>query len=106
MAGSIPYALPASEGLVVGSAVSSESTISKYKGGSLLGWNLYGKTKSKIVLYDNSEKAEGRNYGPLTLNEHESIRDWFGSNGIQFKEAIWMKVVEGEVEGVLFLDIE
>lgn len=106
MPGSIPYALPASEGLVPGTAVESGSTISKYKGGSLLGWNLFGKTKCKIVFYDNSKEATGRNYGPVTLNERESIRDWFGSNGLQFKEAIWMKVIEGEAEGVIFCDIE
>jgi hypothetical protein len=106
MAGSRPYELPASEGLVSESNIETGSTIAKYKGGSLLGWNLYGKTKCKIILYDNIEKAEGKNFGPITLNEHESVRDWFGSNGLQFKTGIWMKVVEGEIEGCVFLDIE
>lgn len=104
--GATTYELPSS-GLIVGTAVPDESTLGgPYKGGSLLGWNLYGKTKSKIILYDNAEKAEGTNFGPVTLNEHESVRDWFGSNGIKFKNALYLKVLEGEVEGVVFAAVE
>lgn len=120
-----PYKLPASSGLIPETAVESKykksvfnentkkweetevtSEISKYKGGALLGWNLYGKEKSKIVIYDNAEKAEGKNFGPITLNASESVRDWFGSNGLQFKNALWLEVVEGAVEGCVFCDIE
>jgi hypothetical protein len=105
--GATAYIIPTSSGLIEGTAVSDESSLGGlYKGGSLLGWNLYGKIKSKIIFYDNSTEAKGTNYGPITLNEHESIRDWFGSNGIKFKEALYMKVVEGEVEGVVFAAVE
>lgn len=104
--GATTYKLPSVSGVIEGTAVKSGSEISEYKGGSLLGWNIYGKSKSKLIIYDNSVKAEGTNYGPVTLNEHESIRDWFGSNGIKFKEALYLKVVEGEIEGVVFAAIE
>lgn len=105
--GATTYAIPTSSGLIEGTAVSDESSLGgPYKGGSLLGWNLYGVKKSKILIYDNAEKAEGTNFGPVTLNEHESIRDWFGSNGIKFKTALYLKVLEGEVEGVVFAAVE
>lgn len=123
--GATPLQLPTKSGLVEGTAVenvykefeySAEkgehaevekvSALGKYKGGSLLGWNLYGIKKSKIILYDNVSEAKGTNYGPVTLNEHESVRDWFGSNGLKFKTALYLSIVEGEVEGVLFTDIE
>jgi len=107
MPGAKAYELPASEGLVPGTAVSDESSLGgPYKGGSFLGWNLYGKEKSKIIFYDNATKAEGTNFGKVSVNKEESVRDWFGSNGLQFKEAIWMKVIEGAVEGTIFADIE
>lgn len=100
------YQVPATSEFMKETAVSDESTLGgKYKGGNLLGWNLYGVEKSKVIIYDTEEKAEGRNYGPITLNEHESIRDWFPS-GIKIKNALYWKVLEGKVEGVLFCDIE
>jgi hypothetical protein len=104
--GATSYSIPTKSGLVVGTAVETGSQLAKYKGGSLLGWNLYAKTKAKIIFYDNLEKAEGVNYGPITLNERESIRDWFGSNGLQFKVALYMSIIEGEIEGVVFADVE
>lgn len=123
--GAESYEVPSKEGLVEGTAIESTykekvfnentkkyeevektSSLGKYKGGSLQGWNLRAKNKSLIIFYDNSKESKGKNFGPITFNERESIRDWFGPNGIKFKEAIFMKVVEGEVEGVIFCDIE
>ena len=106
MPGTRPYELPSSEGLIKGTNKETGSAISKYTGGSLLGWNLFAKTKVKFILYDNVEKAEGTNYGLVSLNERESIRDWFGPNGLEFKVALWLKLMEGELEGVVFADIE
>lgn len=105
--GAIPYEVPVTSGLMTETAVPDESSIGgKYKGGNLLGWNLYGAEKSKILIYDSEGIAEGKNFGPISLNEHESIRDWFGDQGIGFKKALYWKVLEGKVEGVIFCDIE
>ena len=104
--GPYPYKLPSGSGLIEGTAISAESTIAEYKGGSLLGWNLYGKEKSKIKLYDNAKEAKGINYGIVSINKEESCRDWFGSNGLKFKTALWIEVIEGTVEGCIFVDIE
>lgn len=98
--------MPSGSGIVEGTVVESGSELSKYKGGSLLGWNFFAKEKAKIILYDNIEKAEGNNYGLISLNANESIRDWFGSNGLKFKVGLYCKIVEGAVEGCLFVDIE
>lgn len=105
--GAKSYIVPASSKLMEETAIPDESNIGgKYKGGNLLGWNLYGKTKSKVIIYDTEEKAEGNNFGIISLNERESIRDWFGDQGIGFKNALYWKLLEGEIEGVLFADIE
>lgn len=105
--GAKPYQVPLTSEFMSETAVSDESSIGgKYKGGTLLGWNLYGVEKSKILIYDTEKEAEGTNFGPLTLNEGESIRDWFGGQGIGFKKALYWKVLLGKVEGVLFCDIE
>lgn len=100
------YKLPSSEGLVVGSNIESGSEISKYKGGALLGWNILAKVKAKIIFYDNASEASGTNFGPLFFAAEENKTIHFGYTGIKFSNAIWMKVVEGEVEGVIWLDIE
>ncbi len=105
--GALPYEVPVSSELMKETAISDESSIGgKYKGGNLLGWNLYAPEKAKVIIYDSEEKAEGKNYGPISLNKEESIRDWFGAQGIGFEKALYWKVIEGKVEGVLFCDIE
>lgn len=124
--GAKPYELPSSEGLISETNIKStfkesifnevtkkyeevekESSLGAYKGGNILGWNLFAKVKCKIKFYDNVKEAKGINYGPISINEHESIRDWFGAQGIGFKEAVFMKVEEGEAPiGVIFCDIE
>lgn len=122
--GATPYPLPASSGLIVGTNVENLfkesfynrvtkqheekevlSTIAKYRGGNLLGWNLYAKEKSKIILYDNVTEAKGTNFGSISFNENESIRDSF-TTGLKFKEGLYLDIVEGSVEGVVFADVE
>lgn len=105
--GAIPYEVPSSSGFMKETAIPDESSIGgKYKGGNLLGWNLYAVEKSKVIIYDTEENPEGKNFGPISMNESESIRDWFGAQGIGFKQALYWKVLSGKVEGVLFCDIQ
>jgi hypothetical protein len=124
--GSYPYAAPTTSGLVENTAVKSSykvsiynevtgkheevektSTIAEYKGGSLLGWNLYAPEKTKAIIYDNIEKAEGSNYGLISVNKEESIRDWFGSNGLKFKNGLFLHYIEGKFElSSIYVDIE
>lgn len=105
--GALSYEVPTSSGLMTETAVLDESSIGgKYKGGNLLGWNLFAPEKAKVIIYDSEEKAEGKNFGTISFNERESIRDWFGGQGIGFKKALYWKVLEGKVEGVIFADIE
>lgn len=124
--GAKPYELPTAEGLVPNTAIKTSykesvfneltkkyeevektSSLGELKGGSLLGWNLKAKVKCIIKFYGNSKEAKGTNFGPISLNENESIRDWFGSNGLEFKEGIFMQIITGEApEGVIFADIE
>jgi hypothetical protein len=125
MPGSYPFALPAASGVISGTLVEPKykksvfnvetkkyeeievaSSIESQVGGVIQGWSLYAPEKSKFIIYDNIEKAEGANYGEVALNEKESIRDWFGPNGLKFKHALYFKVLEGKVEGCLFIDIE
>ena len=86
--------------------VEKVSSLQTYKGGSLLGWWLYAPEKARVIFYDNIEKEEGTKYGPISFNEHESSRDWFGANGIKFKTALYYKILEGKLEGQIFVDIE
>lgn len=104
--GAKSYSVPATSELISETAVPDESTIGgKYKGGNLLGWSLYATEKSKVIIYDTEEKPEGKNFGPISFNANESIRDSF-SIPWGFQNALYWKVVEGKVEGVLFADIQ
>jgi hypothetical protein len=122
--GAKSYELPTSEGLVKESNIESKykesvynettgkyeeiektSSLGKYKGGNLLGWNIRSKGKAEIILYDNATEAKNNISGPLFFKEKENkINDF--SIGKNFSTAIWMKIIEGEVEGILWLDIE
>ncbi len=85
--------------------VEEVSELGKYRGGNLLGWDLFAPEKAKIIIYDNNKEAKGENYGPISLNENESIRDWFPS-GLRFKNGLFLEIIEGEIEGCVFADCE
>lgn len=55
-----------------------------------------------VDLYDGPDTSSAHPIIPLTFATSESIGDWFGPNGVLFKNALYVNVTSGEVKGAIF----
>jgi len=88
-------------------AVEKVSELGKYKGGNFFGYSLKSKGAAEVIFYDNAEKAEGKPIaGPIYFTAKES-KSFMDPTPVKFKEAIYMKIVSGEIEsGAIWADVE
>lgn len=73
-------------------------------GTSMLGWSLTNTSSSVAATINVLDGADttGELVFPITLAANESIRDWFGPNGIWFNVGITVQVTSGNVSGTVF----
>lgn len=73
-------------------------------GGTLSGFALRetGGAAALVNLRDGAD-ASADVVMPISFAAGESVRDWFGPNGISLYYGLFMEVVSGAVEGSVFL---
>lgn len=64
--------------------------------------NPSGAATAAINLYDGTDTSSAEPILPLTFAVSESLSDWFGPNGILFKNGVYANVTSGEVKGSVF----
>lgn len=76
-------------------------------GGGLLAGYAFRETSGTagavIRILDGSEPANGNLLVPISLSAGESTRDWYLPSAIGYINGIYVQVVSGAVEGVVFL---
>lgn len=67
------------------------------------GWvlaNPSGSVAATMNVYDSAD-GSGTIVMPFSLASSESISDWYGPNGVLFRNAVYANVTAGEVKGCL-----
>lgn len=60
-----------------------------------------GSATAALRLRDGTTSA-GTRILPIHLAINESVRDWFGPNGIVYEQGIFVEVVSGAIEGSIY----
>ena len=63
--------------------------------------NMSTSAEARLDLYDGADTT-GPSVFPINLGGDETTRDWFGPNGILFKNGVTINVTVGEVKGAIF----
>ena len=74
----------------------------------LMGWALVETTGAAVAaaeLYDGND-ATGQSLLPVTFQANESVRDWFGTQGILCQRGLYLNVTAGSVRGTLFVKLQ
>jgi hypothetical protein len=67
----------------------------------LFGWavrNVSSGTEAKFDIYDGTD-ASGVPVFPVNLAGNETNREWFGPNGVRFRNGVYVNVTAQEVKG-------
>ena len=61
-----------------------------------------GSATAALRLRDGTASS-GTRILPIHLAANESVRDWFGPNGIVYQQGIYVEVVSGAIEGSIWI---
>ena len=70
----------------------------------VLGWsmkNASGTTLAALDIYDGTDHT-GTSLFPIQLAANQTGRDWFGPNGILFRNGLYINVTAQQVSGAVF----
>lgn len=71
----------------------------------LFGWavrNASATTLASFDVYDGTDHS-GVSVFPVNLAANEASREWFGPNGIEFKNGVYFNVTAQHVTGAVFI---
>jgi len=71
----------------------------------VFGWsmkNASGTTLATLDVYDGTDHS-GTSLFPINLAANQSGRDWFGPNGILFRNGVHINVTAQQVSGAVFI---
>lgn len=71
----------------------------------LFGWDLVESTGSASAELDVWDSIDGTGFAfwPITFTPGQSVRDWFGPQGLDVYIGLWSQAVSGSVRGSLFV---
>lgn len=72
---------------------------------TLFGWALQESTgiaEAVVTLYNGTDTT-GLVTAVITLEPNQSVRDWFGPQGVHMNVGLWSVITSGTVVGSLFI---
>ena len=70
----------------------------------VMGWTMVettGSAAATVNVYDGADTS-GEIALPIKIGQGGSSTDWFGPNGILFKNAVYVNVASGAAQGTIF----